>query len=173
MYVLSFIAVILVIVYILVVTSILKDFACQKDFLSNLLSNFIHTDLTHLLSNLYGLYIISRIENKIGPKNFVILLVLITFLNTVFETLLYRVSNVPCAIGFSSIIYGFYLWDIAYFKTKFEYRIIISMLFDIIVGVFNKKLAIVHHLLGMLAGVIVAQFNVLDLRTFSISSESC
>ena len=57
----SSIATVLIVVFLLALTTILKIDICDKDFLSNLMSNFIHIEPLHLISNLYGLYVLSRI----------------------------------------------------------------------------------------------------------------
>ena len=78
----SFIATILIIFFLLLVTSLIKIYPCNKDFISNLYSNFLHEDFLHLLSNLYSLYVLSRIEQKIGSEKFVLIVSLIVVINT-------------------------------------------------------------------------------------------
>ena len=69
----AFIATVLIIIFLLSVTSVLKINLCNKDFMTVMYSNFIHTEFLHLMSNMYTLYVLSRIEEKLGYKKFILL----------------------------------------------------------------------------------------------------
>ena len=55
----SFIATVLIVLFLLTFINLLKFYPCNQDMLSNFVSNFFHVDIMHLLSNLYGLYVLS------------------------------------------------------------------------------------------------------------------
>ena len=70
----SFIAVVLIVVFLLYVTTLLKVVPCGKDIMSAFYSQFVHLDINHLLANLLALYSLSRVERKVGWDNFTALL---------------------------------------------------------------------------------------------------
>lgn len=64
-----FLAVSLTVIFSLYLTTLIKTIPCQKNIMSSFLSNFIHTDITHLMVNLFALYSLARVERDLGPKN--------------------------------------------------------------------------------------------------------
>jgi membrane associated rhomboid family serine protease len=69
-------------------------------------SIFLHADFTHLLFNMFALFMFGIIlENKIGPRNFVILFLLSGIFGSVGYMITDFGSSVP-AIGASGAIYG-------------------------------------------------------------------
>lgn len=153
----SFIATILIIFFLLLVTSLIKIYPCNKDFISNLYSNFLHEDFLHLLSNLYSLYVLSRIEQKIGSEKFVLIVSLIVVINTIIETSTHKIVNIPCSIGFSAILYGMLSWEAIAHRNIFDYQIIGAVSFDIILRVFSKthKISLINHFMGLISGIII------------------
>ena len=156
----TFISTLLIIIFLLLLSTILKIYPCGKDFISNLKSNFFHQDFTHLLSNLYGLYVISRIERKIGPKKFAILLASIILINTIIETSAHTIVDIPCSIGFSAILYGLFAWEISTSRDETDYYIISAIGLDIFSEIFNinKGKALVNHFFGIISGIILGRF---------------
>ena len=107
-----FISVCIIIIFLLYITSILKSIPCNNDVISIFISNFVHTNFLHLFSNLYAIYALSRVEQAIGGKQFIILVVFLLVLNTLLETLVNRKLNIPCSIGFSGVLYGIMTWEL-------------------------------------------------------------
>ena len=70
-----FIAVSIVVIFSLYTTTAIKTIPCGKNIMSIFYSNFVHIDLYHLLSNLFALYALSRVEIAVGGKQFVALIV--------------------------------------------------------------------------------------------------
>ena len=71
------------------------------------MSNFVHVDAAHLISNLYALYAISRVEEKMGFKPFIWLIVFLLSFNTLVHYMLRSVfKDMKCSIGFSGILFG-------------------------------------------------------------------
>ena len=161
----TFLGSILIVVFILVVANILKIANCQGDFVSNIISNFVHVEPIHLISNLYGLYILSKIEEEIGYKRFTSVVVFIVLINSVFETIMYKLVNINCGIGFSSIIYGLLAWETigGTDKNKNLGMILSSaVLFEIVSLIIdkNREISLYHHIIGMVSGSIVGLINI-------------
>ena len=118
------------------------------------ISNFIHTDYLHLLSNLYGIYSLSRLEYLMGPKKFILLISFLLIFNTIFEAILHKIIDTPCTIGFSGILYGVLTFELAY-TNKFDYIVLTSILSGLVVDkIRNKKISLTGHLVGATSGII-------------------
>jgi membrane associated rhomboid family serine protease len=153
----SFISTILIVIFLLSFINIVKFYPCNENMLSNFISNFFHVDILHLLSNLYGLYVISRVEQNVGPLQFSVVIFLILFINTVIETVAHKLFNTPCSIGFSAILYGVLAWEIASGNKDPNYFIIIAIIFDAISSYYlNRKIAVMSHIIGIITGIILA-----------------
>jgi membrane associated rhomboid family serine protease len=161
----SSIATILIVVFLLALTTILKIDVCGKDFSSNLMSNFIHTEPLHLISNLYGLYVLSRIEKKLGALKFITVVFAILLVNTVIETYLHHINNdIPCSIGFSAILYGLLSWEIVSGVKTIDQHLIFAIGSDIVTSRFNKKIALLNHFIGLVSGACIGLFLKYDLK---------
>ena len=121
----SFLSVVIIILFSLYYTSILKTIPCEKDMRSIFMSQFIHVDFFHLLANLYGFYSMSRVELTLGPKKFFVLMIFLLLFNTLFEFILHRLIQTPCSIGISGILYGIVTFELLT-KNVVEYNVIIS-----------------------------------------------
>lgn len=152
----SFISTILIVLFLLSFINIIKFYPCNENMLSNFISNFFHVDSIHLLSNLYGLYVLSRVEKNIGPEKFASVVLLILIINTILETVVQQIFKTPCSIGFSAILYGILTWEIVSGNKKPDYLIVVAIIFDAVSSIYlNKKIAVASHLIGILTGVIL------------------
>ena len=150
----SFISVLIIIIFSLYLTNAIKTIPCDKDMKSIFISQFIHTDFLHLLSNLYGIYSLSKVEYKYGPKKFFGLLIFLLIFNTIFEGILHKIIKTPCSIGFSGVLYGVLTFDMIY--GDFNY-----MLFgSIIVHIFVNK--IFKSIYGIVKNVASTKFTILS-----------
>ncbi len=134
-------------IYFLYNSNILTVIPCDQEFSSKLLSNFIHTNSIHLISNLMGIYFLSEIETQIGSSNFFTLVILITIILSLFE---YTVKT-GCSIGISGVLYGLVAYKMFKFK-NIDYNIIYTL---ILLFLFSGDSKISHtgHLLGFIAGL--------------------
>ena len=159
----SFITTVLIVLFLLTFINLLKFYPCNENMLSTFVSNFFHVDAIHLLSNLYGLYVLSRVERNIGPEKFCLVIVSILILNTILETVAHNLFKTPCSIGFSSILYGILAWEIVSGNKNPDYYIVLAIIFDAISSVYlNKKIAVISHLIGIFTGVllgVILKFN--------------
>jgi membrane associated rhomboid family serine protease len=119
------------------------------------MSQFIHVDFLHLLSNLYGIYSLSRVENKHGPKKFFLLLLFLLVINTVIESVLHKIIKYPCSIGFSGILYGVLTFEIVCDKNNLDYVLVGSIITNIFVTkIFKNNVSLQGHIVGAITGII-------------------
>lgn len=149
-----FIAIILVFVSVLYSSKALTNLPCENKVNDLFLTNFIHTDIWHLLTNLYGLAVISQIEEKIGTRKFMLL---VSFNLVVFVTIDYfyrKISKAKCSIGFSGILYGLLLYELLELH-KFSVNLVLSIvLFLIASQITNTSVSLSSHIIGVISGVI-------------------
>ena len=145
----------IIVVFLLYVTNIIKSIPCQKSLLSNFYSNFFHIEITHLISNIIGLYALSRIERNIGIKKFIKLIILILLFNSVFETILYILfPNMLCSIGISGILYGLITYEL-FTNKEIDYVLIIYIFSNIIIP--YKNISVSSHIIGAISGIIISK----------------
>lgn len=150
----TFIAVSLIIVFSLYTTSALKQLPCNNDVLGVFMSNFIHTDMYHVISNLYALYALSRVEEQLKPKKFFTLIIFILIFSSIIEVSVNRMFNLPCSIGFSGVLFGITTWEIVT-KQKVDFYLITSIFAMVLLpSLKSKKISLVGHLVGAFAGII-------------------
>jgi len=146
------------IVFLLYFTSIIKTIPCDNDMKSIFVSNFIHIDYKHLLANAFGIYALSRIEEKIGIYEFLKLLIFILVIFTILETLLHNIyKEINCSIGFSGIILGMITYEYIKNYGAIDYEILLSLIIYLIVpSYFSPNVSFSGHLLGVVAGIIAS-----------------
>lgn len=151
----SFLAISIIIIFSLYITTALKTIPCGKDLLSKFNINFIHIDPYHLITNLYALYALSRIEIFLGTKKFFILVLFLLFINTIFETIVHKIiPDIPCSIGFSGILFGMMTWEIVTDKGLDFYVATSIAAIVIIPSIKNQKISLIGHLIGSISGII-------------------
>jgi membrane associated rhomboid family serine protease len=151
----SFLSVSIVIIFSLYFTNTIKSVPCETDLGSIFISNFIHTDFLHICSNLYGLYSLSRVEQRIGSKKFFILIIYLLIINTVFETILHKLIKTPCSIGFSGVLYGVLTFELFSNLKSIDITLVSAVVLNIIISkISSKNSSLSGHLIGALTGVI-------------------
>lgn len=149
----SFLFVLLIIIFSLYFTTAIKNIPCEKNLSSIFLSNFVHVNFYHLLSNLVGIYSLSIVEERLGYKNFLSLLIFILVFNTAFEAVLHKFIDTPCSIGFSAVLFGFLSFDFVKEK-RFDYRLMISVILHLISTRNDKSISMQGHIVGIVSGII-------------------
>ena len=136
-------------------TSLIKTVPCGKDVLSNFYSNFTHVDIFHLIGNLSGLYVLSRVEQNIGSKQFIKLLIFLLVFNTITETIMHKIiPSTQCSIGFSGVLFGIATWEIITTQ-EVDYAAVLAIIFSAIRPTVNQiKTSISGHVIGAIGGVI-------------------
>ncbi len=149
------IASVLVVVFLLYITTIIKTIPCGKDLLSVFYSNFTHIDPVHIAGNLLALYALARVEMAVGPKKFIGLVSFLLVFTTVVEVIIHKIfTNIPCSIGFSGILFGITTWELVTSK-EIDYTMILSII--ILVGsdsMRSSKVSLMGHAVGASAGVV-------------------
>ena len=150
-----FLAVSIIVVFSLYATTALKEIPCGKDVMSLFYSNFVHIDVYHLLSNLFALYALSRVEVATGGKKFTALIVFLLLFNTLAEAAMYRIfKGLPCSIGFSGVLFGVAAWELVTNK-GFDWMVALSLVVMIAgPSIQNPKASLMGHTVGAVAGVV-------------------
>ena len=152
----TFIGVSLIIIFLLYNTKVLNSIPCGGSFKEIFCSNFCHIDPLHLITNLFYLYVLSTIEQEMGAKSFIWLIVLLLLLNTLIEyfaRIIFKYSK--CSIGFSGILFGMMAWQLLT-KNEFDPLIIIAIGISIISSSKYKDVSLFGHVLGAITGIIGA-----------------
>jgi membrane associated rhomboid family serine protease len=151
----TFIGVSIIIIFILFNLQIIKTIPCGNNIHEVFITNFVHINLKHLVVNLYALYTLSRVEQEMGLKSFIWLIIFLLLFNTLIEFII-RIywKNIKCSIGFSGILFGIVTWEIAS-KRKIDIEMILAIIIMVIVpSLQNKKASIIGHFIGALSGII-------------------
>jgi membrane associated rhomboid family serine protease len=149
----SFISVLIITIFSLYFTNAIKTIPCEKDMQSVFVSQFIHVDFFHLLSNLYGLYSLSRVEQKYGPKFFFSLIFFLLLMNAIIETILHKIIITPCSIGFSGILYGVFTFELVSKGVNVDYLLFISIIANMVANdIFKNNISLQGHLVGAVTG---------------------
>ena len=150
-----FLAVSIIVIFSLYATTALKEIPCGKDVMSLFYSNFVHIDIYHLLSNLFALYALSRVEVATGGKKFTALIVFLLLFNTLAEAAMYRIfKGLPCSIGFSGVLFGVAAWELVTNK-GFDWMVALSLVVMIAgPSIQNPKASLMGHTVGAVAGVV-------------------
>jgi membrane associated rhomboid family serine protease len=150
-----FLAVSIIVIFSLYATTALKEIPCGKDVMSLFYSNFVHLDVYHLLSNLFALYALSRVEVATGGKKFTALIVFLLLFNTLAEAAMYRIfKGLPCSIGFSGVLFGVAAWELVTNK-GFDWMVALSLVVMIAgPSIQNPKASLMGHTVGAVAGVV-------------------
>jgi|SRR3972149_2932800 len=147
-----------VIVFILYVSKVLKTIPCNNTLTNGLFQTFIHANIEHLVFNMFGLLLTSRIEVQIGSKKYLGLVAIILGLDVAVETIIKQIITIPCSVGISGIIFGLLAYEC--FKLKiFNWMDVIGLIAMMIVPTLtNPKASLFAHGIGILIGIVVSIF---------------
>ena len=150
-----FLAVSIVIVFALYVTTAIKTIPCGKDILSSFYSNFVHIEPYHLMANLFALYTLARVEKDIGPKRFGALIVFLLLFTSIVEVISHKLfSKLPCSIGLSGVLFGIMTWELTTTK-ELNIMILISIAGIVVTpSIQDPKASLIGHAMGAIAGII-------------------
>jgi len=151
-----FIAVSVVIVFALYITTVLKTIPCGKDLMSIFCSNFVHLEPSHLIANLFALYNLARVERELGPKRFGCLIVFLLIFTTITELCAHKLfSNLKCSIGLSGILFGIMSWELTT-KRGFDLMIMLSIIGVVVTPTVqnSKGSSLLGHAVGAIAGIV-------------------
>lgn len=151
------IALSLIVVFLLFNAKVINTVPCGKGIYEVFMSNFVHIDAAHLVSNLYALYAISRVEKEMGLKPFIWLLIFLLIFNTLGEFIVkYMWKDLPCSIGFSGILFGLMTWELVS-KKNFDIELMIAIVIIVVGPSLNSaKVSLYGHIIGAVSGIIGA-----------------
>lgn len=121
---------------------------CNDDILSRIQGSLVHVNLTHLMMNLIGLYILSEIEKAIGSEKFIKLVLFIIVLSSIIEMVL----KTSCSIGFSGVLYGLLAYEM-FIKKKIQLDIIIVLVSLCFIPDNYSNISHSGHLIGFISGM--------------------
>ena len=139
----------LIVIFLLQVFSIIKMYTCNHTFVDIFISNFIHVDFLHLVSNITTLIYLSTIEQEIGSLHFTYLIIASLIMNTILESTIHRLFKTKCSVGFSGILYSIIVFDIIYKR-----EVDVFILFAFFTQLFISNTSITGHLIGCVSGLI-------------------
>lgn len=148
------ISILIIIITILYISNIITYIPCGKNVQEIFAGNFVHVDPYHLISNLYALYSLSRVERRIG-KNFKWLVVFLTMFNTLIEYYLRKMfPQIKCSIGFSGILFGLMSWELIT-ENEMDLNLILSLIIIVINPSLEKSnISLIGHTVGALSGIV-------------------
>jgi membrane associated rhomboid family serine protease len=152
-----YIAISLIVVFLLFNAQVITAVPCGKGIHEVFMSNFVHIDVMHLVSNLYALYAISRVEQEMGFQPFIWLLIFLLIFNTLAEFITKLIwKDLSCSIGFSGILFGLITWELVS-KKKFDVELMIVIVIMVVgPSLKNKKVSLFGHAIGAVSGIIGA-----------------
>lgn len=151
-----FLAVSIVLVFALYVTTVLKTVPCGRNFLSSFCGNFVHIDLFHLGANLITLYTLARVERDIGAKRFSFLILFLLVFTSIVEVNMHKIiPNIACTIGFSGILFGILAWELTT-KKGLNLLVVISIIGVAVMPTIQnpERASLLGHLVGVVSGII-------------------
>lgn len=149
----SFLITTMVIIFLLYATTILKSIPCGNDILTKFQSQFVHTDLFHMVSNVVSLYALTRIELQLGMKPFILLMLFLLVSSSIMESIVHRLyPNIQCSIGFSGILAGMLTWEYVV-SDKFDWYSFIASLI-LLLNPSKQDTSVLGHLIGAICGIL-------------------
>lgn len=154
----SFMITVLIVVFAMYSIGVLKDIPCGEGVLKGLNRTFIHANWKHIASNLFAFIVLSRIEDRYGPKFFGILIVNLLVITTMIELLAFQFFNVPCSVGFSGIIFGLISWELMNEK-DINLTLFLGLAGMVVYPTLqDSKASLLGHGIGAVAGLLVSAY---------------
>lgn len=145
------------IILILIFSLQTKNVDCTNTIQTTFYNNFVHTQSYHLVANLCALFVLSKVEQKIG-KDFFPLIVFLLTINTIFQYIARKIfpNLISCSIGFSGILFGIMTYEIIT-EQGLDANILLSISLIVVYPSFSQKnISFSGHLIGAISGIIGA-----------------
>jgi membrane associated rhomboid family serine protease len=149
-----FIALSIIVVFLLFNAQVVTAIPCGESVHHVFMRKFVHVDYTHLVSNLYALYAISRVEQEMGFKSFIYLLIFLLSFNTLTVFISKHIwKDLKCSIGFSGILFGLMTWEIVS-KKSFDVELIFAILvMTVTPSLKRNNISLSGHAIGAFSGI--------------------
>ncbi len=144
----------MIVIFGLYQTSTITHLPCEQNILSILVRNYIHLDPIHLFINLMVFYQLSFLETQLHSWNYLILIAILTCLQSLLQIILNQIVPLVCSIGFSGILYGLVTYQLMQnHATKAQ---LLSFLTSVIlISLAIPNLSLSGHIVGCLSGYLV------------------
>jgi membrane associated rhomboid family serine protease len=143
-------SVVLVCVYLAYYFKAWAKIPCGNDFLSIVASQFVHISLLHLAANLFSLWYMAMIERRLGIVKFLALVVSITLLSSIIDTL---IGKRRCSIGFSGVLFGLFAWSVLTMPGFKWYNL--GLVAVMLLANTGPNISLRGHAIGAISGVIL------------------
>jgi len=139
----------------------LIDCANTGSIYQETLHSFIHGNWTHLLVNMYSLYILRYLELSYGSMTYTLIIIIMLILSSLIQAGITKLPYWPfqsCSVGFSAVILGLIVfdrlninqWVIDGNQLKYMFILLILPVLR------DPRTSLTGHLSGMISGVILA-----------------
>ena len=105
---------------------------------------------------MYAFLQFSSIEKVLGSTQYLIIVLSLAVLQTLIEMISRNFIDLTCSIGFSGVLYGILTWILLSGKQTNPKMIIAVLLSIFSSSAYDPRLSLSGHLMGVLAGFIVA-----------------
>jgi membrane associated rhomboid family serine protease len=149
-----FISLSMIVIFLLFNAQVVTAVPCGKSVQQVFMSYFVHIDFVHLVSNLYALYAISRVEQEMGRESFIWLLIFLLAFNVLVELISKKIwKDLPCSIGFSGILFGLITWEMVS-KKKLDVELMLAIvIMTITPSLRGKNISLSGHAIGAVSGI--------------------
>ena len=148
---------ILITMFFLVQKGVITHVSCKQTIENIFQRNFMHANLEHLVSNIMVLFILSQIETQIGSVEYLKVMTAILVASVLAEFVANNCFKIPCSVGFSGVLFGLTAWEL-FNNDRIHYiNIVVVVALIVLPAMSDKNSSIAGHLIGALAGVLVAQ----------------
>lgn len=130
---------------------------CDLSLKNVFFSNFIHVSFLHMMYNILALYTLVRLEKRFGGRIFLILIMFFLVTTTLSEFFLRKyIPELGCSIGFSSIIFGLFAWELCTISDFDVATLATITIISITPYLRDNKVALYSHILGAVFGIIAS-----------------
>jgi len=159
------IIIILILIYGLYAFGKFKKIPCQNTIPATVARQFIHVNLLHLLSNVYAVWLIGHIEKRTPITQFLVVLVFLLVFVVVGGMVWGKMRpKAKCAIGFSSIIFGVFTWELM-MRRKFDTKVLLAILVVVVLPTLsNPRASLFGHAVGAAGGVVAGLISKVLLK---------
>ena len=154
--VVNFLCVSIILIYFLYINNIFKNIQCNNTLSSQMTNILFHQNIFHIISNILGLYGLTYIEQKIGKKKFIILLIYLIICNSIIEVILNKITdNNECSIGLSGVIIGVFVWN-KIVENDINKYLLLSITYYLLMPFVKPEIKITFngHIAGVISGII-------------------
>lgn len=150
----SLLGIFLTVIFLLYTFQIVKQLPCGDKLQNIFMSSFVHIDSAHLISNLYSLYALSRVEQQMGCIPFTWLIIFLTGFTTLVEFIIRKfIPTLKYSVGFSGVLFGIVTWEIVSQRNVDMEMILAIVLMVVTPNIKSSNISLFGHAIGAISGV--------------------